>query len=55
MFVRWVGADDEEVAGGRDAAVAGAGGEYEDIARVNSDRFAAFSAEDEVGVAGCEA
>ena len=54
VFVLWVGADDEEVCGGLDAAVASAGGEYEDIACVHGDRFAAFSAEDEVGVAGGE-
>src|SRR6266481_3626364 len=55
MFVLRVGADDEEVGGGLDAAVAGARRESDDIAGVDGDRLAAFSAEDEVGVAGGEA
>ena len=50
-----VGADDEEVGGGIDAAVYGAGGEYDDVACVDSDGLAALSAEDEVGLAGGEA
>src|SRR5437879_10386199 len=54
VFVLGVGADDQEVGGGLDAAVASAGGEYEDIAGVDGDGFAPFSAEDEVGVAGGE-
>jgi hypothetical protein len=54
VFVGWVSADDEEVIGAFDATVAGAGGEYENIARLDGDRFAAFAAEDEVGVAGAE-
>ena len=47
VFVLGVGADDEEVVGGSDAAVAGAGRENDDIARVDGDMLAAFSAEDE--------
>lgn len=54
VFVRWVSADDEEVCGGLDAAVASPGGKYEDVACVHGDRLAAISAEDEVGVAGRE-
>ena len=51
MFVLGVSADYEKVVGGRDAAVTGAGGEHEYVACVYGDGFAAFSAEDEVGVA----
>jgi hypothetical protein len=55
VFVFGVGADDEEVVGGGDAAVAGASGKNEDIAGVNSDSLAAFAAEDKIRVTGCEA
>lgn len=50
MFVLGVGADDEEVVGSGDAAVAGPSRKDEDIAGVDGDRFAAFSTEDEVCV-----
>jgi hypothetical protein len=55
VLVLRIGADDEEVVGGGDAAVSGAGGEDEDIAGVNCDSLAAFAAEDKIRVTGCEA
>ena len=55
MFVLRVGPDDEEVVGGGDAAVAGAGGKNEDVAGVNCDSLAPFAAEDKISVASCEA
>jgi len=55
VFVLRVGADDEEVVGGSDAAVAGSCREHNYVAGVNGDRFAAFAAENQISVAGGEA
>ena len=55
VFVLRVGADDEEVVGSIDAAVACSGGENGDVASVNGDWFATFASEDEVGVTRSEA
>ena len=55
VLVLGVCADDEEVVGGCDAAVAGSGGEHNDVACVNGHGLAAFTAQDEVGVTFSEA
>jgi len=55
VLVLGIGSDDEEVIRGGDAAVAGAGGENEDISGLDGDGLATFAAEDEVGVTTGEA
>ena len=54
-FVLWVGADDEEVVGRGNAAVAGSSRENSDVAGVNGDGFATFASEDEISVTRGEA
>ena len=54
VFVFRVGADDEEVVGGGDSAVAGSSGEYKDIARLHSEMLATLSAKDQVSMASGE-
>src|SRR3984957_5227770 len=51
VFVLRVGADDQKVVRCGDAAVAGASWKDGDIARVDGDGLATFSAENEVGMA----
>jgi hypothetical protein len=55
VLVLRVGADDQEVLGGRDAAMAGSSGQNKNIARMNRYRLAAFSTEDQVSMARSEA
>jgi hypothetical protein len=55
VFAYGIGADDEEVVGGGDAAVSGAGGEDKDVASLDGEGWATFSAEDDSCVAGGDA
>jgi hypothetical protein len=42
VLAGWIGADDEEIIRGRDAAVAGSGGKYEDVPGASGDDVAVF-------------